>query len=169
MILWLILFIVLNLLCDYSTRAIVTGLGHPGVLYCGHYRDFFVYANRLISAHGTKPSEGGKTSFCSPVGFHIHQKGWGGVGVGGGVCDSWRRILRPSATVADLNLSWLLYWLSTFLLYNYFFFFFLPCSREQNGGRLLICVKAVKHWLRSPRQQFRPSHVTNGNNNSFPF
>lgn len=35
------------------------------------------------------------------------------------------------ATTADLNLTWLLYWLSTFLLYNYFF---VGQGRKENRG-----------------------------------
>lgn len=67
--------------------------------------------------------EGGRSSLCSHAGVRVHISSIG---------DSWRRRLRW-ATTADLNLTWLVYRLSTFLLYNYFF---VGEGRKENGGAI---------------------------------
>lgn len=55
---------------------------------------------------------------------------------------------------------WLVYWLSTFLLFNYFF-----VAKEKGKWRhILICSKAVEHPFPLTNSEFHLLHVMNGNN-----
>lgn len=67
----------------------------------------------------------------------------------------------PLAPTADLNLTWLVYWLSTFLLYNYFF---VAEERKRKWLHILICGEAVKQPFPLTNGEFHRSHVMNGNN-----